>query len=552
MSYRHRSMLRIVAAASLLMSLAAWSGAQAQTTQDQTTKATLEVVAENLDNPRGLSFAPDGSLYVAEAGRGGPADGVCRIGPEGPACYGATGAITRITFDSTGTISQTRVLVNLPSLAAPDGPTAGGFATGPHDVSVLSNGDLYTVIGYGGLPVSRTVDLGPDGANFGQLVVRPGNYALPINDADIAEYEQQSNPDGQLIDSNPYAVLALRDWRTVVDAGGNSLLAVLPDDTVLTLATFPTQTATIPPGVDISVDSVPTSVAIGPDGAYYVGELTGFPFPVGGARVYRVVPGQPPEVYAEGFTNIIDLAFDSDGNLYVLELVDEGLLQAQGPGGNLTGELLRVDAPSAPPPSPLTGTTVITDGLLAPTSVAISPNGGIYISNSGVFSGTGQVVRVDTCEGDPACTEPAALPAPYTALARGQNEVDSEGTPGQGDLDGVGPAIFTFDVAAGQVCVQSQVIGIDPPTLAHIHRGDASTNGPVVVDFTSLINGTTISGCVTGVDAELIEEITTNPAGFYYNVHNPAYPAGAVRGQLGVGNTADSHLALPLLYRPLP
>jgi hypothetical protein len=35
-------------------------------------------------------------------------------------------------------------------------------------------------------------------------------------------------------------------------------------------------------------------VVVGPDGAYYVSQLTGFPFPVGAANVYRVVPGSAP------------------------------------------------------------------------------------------------------------------------------------------------------------------------------------------------------------------------------------------------------------------
>jgi hypothetical protein len=73
------------------------------------------------------------------------------------------------------------------------------------------------------------------------------------------------------------------------------------------------------------MDAVPTTVAVGPDGALYVGELTGFPYPVGGARIYRVVPGEvvlgeTPPIYADGFTNVIDIAFDHDGSLLVLEL----------------------------------------------------------------------------------------------------------------------------------------------------------------------------------------------------------------------------------------
>ncbi len=61
------------------------------------------------------------------------------------------------------------------------------------------------------------------------------------------------------------------------------------------------------------MDSVPTPVVLGRDGAFYVGELTGFPFPVGGARIYRVVPGHAPQVFADSFTSVIDIAFARDG-----------------------------------------------------------------------------------------------------------------------------------------------------------------------------------------------------------------------------------------------
>ena len=82
--------------------------------------------------------------------------------------------------------------------------------------------------------------------------------------------------------------------------------------------------------------AVPTSVAQGPDGAFYVGQLTGVPFPVGQACVYRVRAhgGTPICVYG-GFTNIIDLTFGPDGALCVLELDANGLL-TDPPFGSLT------------------------------------------------------------------------------------------------------------------------------------------------------------------------------------------------------------------------
>src|SRR4029453_6186083 len=48
------------------------------------------VVADHLNNPRGLSPGPHGGLYLAEAGAGGD---VCVAGgPEGETCIGPTGA----------------------------------------------------------------------------------------------------------------------------------------------------------------------------------------------------------------------------------------------------------------------------------------------------------------------------------------------------------------------------------------------------------------------------------------------------------------------------
>ncbi|MDQ4145958.1 MAG: CHRD domain-containing protein, partial [Actinomycetota bacterium] len=65
---------------------------------------------------------------------------------------------------------------------------------------------------------------------------------------------------------------------------------------------------------------------------------------------------------------------------------------------------------------------------------------------------------------------------------------------------------------------------------AHIHRGAAGTNGPVVIPFQVDAAGVS-DDCVTA-EPPLVNEIQQNPEAFYVNVHTERYPDGAIRGQL--------------------
>lgn len=97
------------------------------------------------------------------------------------------------------------------------------------------------------------------------------------------------------------------------------------------------------------------------------------------------------------------------------------------------------------------------------------------------------------------------------------------------DPDGTGFAQLTLNPGQETVCFDITVENIAPATAAHIHRGGADVNGPVVVNFDVPSNG--LSGCVDA-DRDVIKEILQNPSGFYVNVHNADFPGGAVRGQL--------------------
>lgn len=316
-----------------------------------------------------------GAVYVTEAGRGG--DGPCRISPEGgEECVGASGAITRISH-----AGQRRIVDGLPSLAN----AAGEGATGPQDIQAGLFGGARIVIGLGGPPEPRAT-LGPLGPLFGRLVrISPFGRVRPV--ADLAAYEGTADPDDDGADSNPNSLVGGLLRTVVADAGGNDLVRVGLGGRISTLAVFPDRLVPPPgppgPPPSIPMDAVPTSVVKGPDRAFYVGQLTGFPFPVGGANVYRVERGgSEPEVYASGFTNITDIAFGPDGSLYVLEFATNSILS-----GDPAGALKRVKPNGRVE-------TVVDEGLISPTGLAIDRHGWAYISNNGSASGVGEVVRV--------------------------------------------------------------------------------------------------------------------------------------------------------------
>jgi hypothetical protein len=122
---------------------------------------------------------------------------------------------------------------------------------------------------------------------------------------------------------------------------------------------------------------------------------------------------------------------------------------------------------------------------------------------------------------------------PLTATLTGAAEV-----PGPGDPDGSGTAQLTLNPGLGEVCFALSVANITlPATGAHIHVNNPATGfGPVVVPLTPPGASGTSSGCVTNVDRNLILAIIHNPENYYVNVHTlPLYGAGAVRGQLAIG-----------------
>jgi CHRD domain len=128
----------------------------------------------------------------------------------------------------------------------------------------------------------------------------------------------------------------------------------------------------------------------------------------------------------------------------------------------------------------------------------------------------------------------AAFAAPQTLTANlsSANEVGGSGNALTGS------ATVTVDASSGQVCakVTSNVTGA---VAMHIHKGASGVNGPVVVPLdVKAINGASI--CATATSA-LATAIAADPAGYYVNIHTPAKPAGALRGQLAAASPSGAN-----------
>ena len=245
--------------------------------------------------------------------------------------------------------------------SVPAGFVAPAIAAGPHgDVFVLTVG-------------------GPPGSGAATLYRWHWGDDAPTPVFDVAAYQlSDPDPDDQADEegpeeSNPFGLAALGDGSVLVsDAAGNDLIHVWPDTghavTVARLKprvvqvpeelpdTDPEGNPLPPAGTEINAEGVATSITVGVDGYWYVGELRGFPATPGTSQIWRIRPGSvnaacDPEHpykgscrrYADGLTSIVDLGAAPKRGVYAVELSKMSWLAMElGLPGAEVGGLFRV------------------------------------------------------------------------------------------------------------------------------------------------------------------------------------------------------------------
>jgi len=336
------------------------------------TPGTFTVFATGLINPRGLKFGPDGKLYVAEGGSGGSNStaGTCvQVSAEEVGPYTGSNTGGRISvINAWG--NRTTLVNDLPS--SQTSVVSGSLVSGVADVAFIGN-NLYALLG--GAGCSHGVTNLPNG------IVKVRNNGSWKLIADLSAYQH----------ANPTAVTEDEDfepdgsWYGMINVEG-TLYAVEPNHGELVKVNPGGKVKRV---IDISASQghvVPTVVAFR-KGHFFVSNLNTFPIAEGSSSIYKISQEGKIKVWATGFTTVLGLVFDEQGNLYVLENTTGVGNLFPTPG---TGRIVRIDEDGK--------RKVIVKGLALPTGMTLGRDGYLYVSNLGFGpppqAQAGQILKV--------------------------------------------------------------------------------------------------------------------------------------------------------------
>jgi hypothetical protein len=274
-----------------------------------------------------------------------------------------TGRISRVTPDGT----VTTVADNLPS--SQTAVTQGNLVSGPADVAFLGH-TMYVITAGAGC------SHGLAGTDNGLLRVNSDGTTTMV--ADLSLFQKRnpvsnSEPDDFEPDGTWFSMVAVGGALVAVEPNHGELDAIWPGGYIHRIADISRSQGHI----------VPTALAFN-GGNFFVGNLDTFPIKDGSSKILKITPeGEVSTIHID-FSDILGLAFDRKGRLYVLENTTGNPFPTPG-----TGTILRVDGKHQ--------YTVIAAGLLLPTAMTFGPDGNLYVSNLGFGPppvGAGQILKV--------------------------------------------------------------------------------------------------------------------------------------------------------------
>ena len=291
--------------------------------------------------------------------------GVCKqvVVPIGPYTGGFTARISKVAPNGT----VTTVADNLPS----DQTSAdqGSLVSGVADVAFMGNA-LYAILAGAGC------SHGLVGTNNGVLRVNSdGTTTMVANLSAFQKSHRVANPqpDDFEPDGTWYSMIAVHGVFYAIEPNHGELDAISTGGHVRRVLDIS----------NIQGHIVPTAMAF--DGHdFFVGNLDTFPIKDGSSKIMKITPdGHLTTVYIN-LSDILGLAFDCKGRLYVLENTTGNPFPTPG-----TGKILRVDGKNK--------YKEIATGLSLPTAMTFGPDGNLYVSNVGFGPppiGLGQVLKV--------------------------------------------------------------------------------------------------------------------------------------------------------------